>query len=65
MICTHVHDFIRGTKIALPRARSGKSIRPLQWDIVRPNRSADRIVARHLKALEAFKAPGRPKITKH
>jgi hypothetical protein len=65
MICSHVHDFIRGTKIALPRPGTGKSIHPSQWDIVRPNQSAERIVFRHLKALEAFKAPGRPKITKH
>lgn len=65
MICSHVHDFIRGTTIALRRPRAGKSLRPSQWDIVRPNESADQMVSRHLKALEAIQAPGRPKITKH
>jgi hypothetical protein len=65
MICSHVHDFIRGTKIALPRRGSGKSFHPSEWDIVRPNQSTDQIVFRHLEALEAIKGRGRPKITKH
>jgi hypothetical protein len=65
MSCSHIHDFIRGTKIALPRWGSGKSFHPSEWDIVRPNKSADQMVFHHLKTLEAFKAPGRPKITKH
>jgi hypothetical protein len=65
MICSHVHDFIRGTKIALPRRGSGKSFHPSEWDIVRPNQSADQMVFHHLKALEAFNAGGRPETTKH
>jgi hypothetical protein len=49
----------------LPRCGNGKSFHPSEWDIVRPNQSADQIVFRHLKALEAIKDRGRPKITKH
>lgn len=65
MICFHVHDFIRGTKIALPRPVKGRPNRSFQWDIVRPNKGAERIVLCHLEALEACKAPGKLKITKH
>jgi hypothetical protein len=65
MICSHVHDFVRGTKIALPRLVAERSSHSFQVDIVRPNQSADQIVAHHLKALEALKVSGKPKITKH
>ena len=65
MICSYVHDFVRGTKIALPRPVAERSSHSFQVDIVRPNQSADQIVARHLKALEALKVSGKPKITKH
>lgn len=62
MTCTHIHDFIRGTTLALPRPGIGKSIRSSQWDIVRPNQNTQRLVSRHLKALEALKARKGPKI---
>jgi hypothetical protein len=65
MICSQLHDFIRGTTIALPHPGTKKSIDPSHWDIVRPNESADRMVLRHLKSLEAIKGPDRPKIAKH
>jgi hypothetical protein len=65
MICAQVHDFIRGTKIALPRPVAGKSIHPSRWDIVRSNQSAEQLVIRHLKALAAIKTPGRSNITSH
>ena len=62
MSCTHVHDFISGTTLALPRPGARKLVRASQWEIVRPNQNAQRIVSRHLKALEALKARKRPKI---
>lgn len=57
MACTLVHDFIRGTKIALPRPVAGRFNHSLQADIVRPNKVAEQIVFRHLKALEALSRP--------
>ena len=57
MICTHIHDFVRGTKIALPRPVADKFSHSFKADIVRPNTVAEQIVFRHLKALDAFKTP--------
>ncbi len=65
MVCSHIHDFIRGTKIALPRPESGRSIDPSRWDIVRPNGSAERLVFHHLEALKALRAGKRRKMAKH
>lgn len=65
MSCARVHDFIRGTKITLPRPAAEGFSQSFKAEIVRPNKVAEQIVFRHLKALEAFKAPEKSKITRH
>ena len=54
MSCLHVHDFINGTMIAMPRATAGQQTERDVWDILRPNRKAAVLVARHAEALEAL-----------
>lgn len=65
MACSYIHDFISGTKIALPRPTGRDANQSFQWDIVRQNESAGRMVLRHLEALEALRARRRPNPTKH
>ena len=54
MICLHLYDFVSGAKIALPRPTNGKLNEHLQWDIVRPNESAEQMVLCHLETLKAL-----------
>jgi hypothetical protein len=63
MICAHVHDFIRGTRIALPRPISRRRISRFHWDIVRPNDKAEQLVFRHLEALAVASARRRQQPT--
>jgi hypothetical protein len=65
MLCTHIHDFVRGTKTVLPRPAVRKPSRDSQWDIVRPNQMAEQLVCRHRLALEAINAGERRQVTKH
>lgn len=54
MGCVHVHDFIRGTTITLPRAALEQSIGQEVWDILRPNEQASELFARHVQTLETL-----------
>jgi hypothetical protein len=56
MICSHVYDFFGGTKIALPHPRAEQLVEHPQWDIVRPNESAEQVVRRHLATLKALES---------
>ena len=51
MACQRVHDFVRGTTIALPHVNLEKSTDREIWDILRPNRKASDLVAQHVRAL--------------
>ena len=64
MGCFQIHDFIRGTTIALPRAMVGQSDNHEGCDILRPNREATTLVLRHVAALEALNTELRPEIEK-
>ena len=55
MICSHLYDFVSGATIALPHPTNGKPSEHHQWDIVRPNESAEQMVLRHLETLKALK----------
>ena len=46
-----VHDFIKGTTIALPPVSLDRSIGQDSWDILRPNQEASELVARHVRVL--------------
>jgi hypothetical protein len=52
MNCLHVHDFIKGTTIALPRANLSQPVDRERWDIFHPNQEAAELVLRHVDALK-------------
>ena len=60
-----IFDFVKGTKVVLPRPGRATTVDSSQWDIVRANRRAERMVSQHIKALKAFHAAQRPQTTKH
>ena len=64
MICSHIHDFIRGTKIALTSPQGEKLGGDLRWDIVRPNEAADQMMFRHLETLNSLEVQKTRKIAK-
>lgn len=61
MSCLHVHDFIAGTTITLPRAILERPVAQEGWDILRPNQQASALVARHVQVLEGLGAERKPK----
>jgi hypothetical protein len=65
MLCTHIHDFVRGTKTVLPRPAVRKPSRDSEWDIVRPNQRAEQLACRHRLALEAINADERRQVTEY
>jgi hypothetical protein len=52
--CLHVHDFIKGTTIVLPRGNVGQSVVGEGWDILHSNQEAAELVSRHVEALDAL-----------
>ena len=54
MICARVYDFIGGTTVRLPRRRPKPSNGKERWDILRPNRRAAELVARHFRTLQSM-----------
>jgi hypothetical protein len=54
MACSHVHDFITGTTIALPRPSAAPGAEREIFDILHPSQIAAALVARHTAALEAL-----------
>jgi len=51
MACLHIHDFITGSRIVLPRPTVNRPNAVEVWDILRPNAQAAELVARHVKML--------------
>ncbi len=47
MLCNRVFDFVTGSEIPIPPP----SDTPPRWDIVRPNETAEELLARHARAL--------------
>jgi hypothetical protein len=60
MGCFQVHDFIRGTTIAFPRALTGKPVSHKEHDILRPNPEAAALVLRHVEVLGVLGARPEP-----
>lgn len=56
MACLRIHDFIRGTTIALPVGEIGNPKGDAPWDVLRPNAIASALVLRHVEALDGFAA---------
>jgi hypothetical protein len=54
MTCARVYDFINGTRVTLPRRMAERSDEDGVWDILRPNRRASSLVARHIQTLESM-----------
>jgi len=55
MKCRHVHDFIKGTTIALPAPVQSPGHG--EFDILRANPKAARVVSAHVAALKALRHP--------
>lgn len=51
MGCQRVHDFVKGTTIALPHVNLEKFTDREIWDILRPSRKASELVAQHVRVL--------------
>jgi len=65
MICAHIYDFIRGTRIAVPRPTRREQGCSWGWDIVRPNEQAEQLVFRHVEALAELSATRGQKAAVH
>jgi hypothetical protein len=53
MLCARSYDFINQTGVKFPAEAGGQSGQVEGWDILRPNRRAEELVAEHLEALMA------------
>jgi hypothetical protein len=65
MSCANIYDFLNYPAIRFPNAAAGRSGERLGWDILRPNRQADALVAEHLKALNALNNRKSPNAGNH
>ena len=62
---SNVHDFIKGTTIALPRTVVSQSPDREAFDILRPSRKAAVLVSQHLEALDLLHINRQPKGAVH
>lgn len=65
MSCSHVHDFIKGTTIALPRAVVSQSPDREVFDILRPSSKAAVLVSQHTETLNRLSINRKPKDALH
>ncbi len=55
MSCHYVHDFIKGTTIALPHPSPVQPSAQWKFDILRPSPQAASLVSAHVMALSALR----------
>lgn len=65
MSCVDVCDFLSYPTIRFPSAPVRRSGEQEDWDILRANRQADALVAKHLKALNALNKQKIPTARNH